>query len=84
MKGLYLGICQVGLASMKTALGRSPTNRKWGRGIPGRRSSMSKGTKVGEYRQIWETAEQRRKEGWSIVSAKCGAGLLTYIIARGR
>lgn len=49
----YLGICLLGLGSRKTALGRIPISRKWGKGIPGGRRSMNKGIKVGEYGQIW-------------------------------
>lgn len=45
---------------------------------------MSKGTKLGDHGQIWEPArKERRKEGWSISSARYSAGLLTYTVVLG-
>lgn len=69
---------------MKIALGKIPTNRKWRRSIPSGKSSMSKGTKVGERGQIREPAgKERQKEGWSISRARHSARLLMYTVVLG-
>lgn len=48
---------------MKTALGRISTSRKWGRGIPGERSSLNNVTKVenpGRYGILEGSGEGRK------------------------
>ena len=47
---------------MNMALGRIPTSRKWGKGIPDGRDSMSKGTEV-ESMDEYGSLEGRRREG---------------------
>lgn len=66
---------------MKMALGRTPTGRKWGKGIPGGRNSMSKDTKVETVDQYGSLEGRRKKERQSTLSAKHGAGLLICTVA---
>lgn len=66
---------------MKMALGRIPASRKWGKVVPGGRSSMSKDTEVESMDQYGSLEGRRRKEGWSTLSANRGAGLLICTVA---